>query len=156
MNLYIDSMTLYLNEGLRRNFVCWAILGAKVFTNPQPIPMTYQAEIDRLKQWIGNRINWLDANMPGNCFPVSVPENNSQEGISIFPNPSSGMFTIDSKVDYGEISIYNVLGERVFEILNIKPHTPDQIDLSDQPSGIYFYEVKNVQRIMKTGKLIIQ
>jgi len=93
-NAWIDSNNVYLNEGQIRNFIQWPILGTYVWPNPSPIPTTYQGEIDRLKLWIANRISWMDANMPGNCWNVAVYENIFEGEISIYPNPSTGKFRI--------------------------------------------------------------
>ena len=53
-----------------------------------------------------------------------------------------------------QIEIYNVLGEIVFqsEIKNPK----SEIDLSVQPTGMYFYQVKNNKQFISSGKIIIQ
>lgn len=74
------------------------------------------------------------------------------ESVTFFPNPSTGKFTIDSQITNGEITIYNMQGEKIYqsEIKNEKP----EIDLSNQPNGIYLcrISVKN-QTILK--KIII-
>jgi hypothetical protein len=41
-----------------------------------------------------------------------------------------------------KIEIYNVYGEKVYSTSNIKPQTSNKIDLSSQPSGIYFLNIK--------------
>ncbi|PCH65071.1 MAG: hypothetical protein COC01_10415 [Bacteroidetes bacterium] len=62
---YIDSVASYLDEAKDRNFAKWPVLGNYVWPNYY-IGNTYQEEIDYLKSWITNRINWMDTNMPGN------------------------------------------------------------------------------------------
>jgi len=70
--------------------------------------------------------------------------------IGIFPNPSSGVFTITEK---GELSIYNSKGENIYrEIINSEK---TEIDLSKQPKGIYIVSLKQNSKTIKTGKLII-
>ena len=58
--------------------------------------------------------------------------------INIFPNPSSGMISVSkSSENISQITVTNILGEKVLEITN--PYSPTlTIDLSKQPSGIYY------------------
>jgi hypothetical protein len=92
---YIDSMRIYLDESQARNFTRWPILGQYVWPNPNPIPQTYQEEIDELKNWLRNRIAWLDQNLPGTCTTLSQhQENYSDYSFAVYPNPNSGTFQV--------------------------------------------------------------
>ncbi len=55
--------------------------------------------------------------------------------LLVSPNPSQGIFTIQSARQFSRLKIYNSLGECVF-----KKEFENRIDLSDQPGGIYFVE----------------
>jgi len=58
--------------------------------------------------------------------------------INIYPNPTSGKFTVERK---GELTICNLLGE---EILSKKlTSSKSEIDLSNQPKGIYIVKVRD-------------
>ena len=95
----------------------------------------------------------VDSNVPvqviGLC-PVLNAVNEILEplSISVFPNPSNGIFTLNTKISNGEISICNLMGEIIFSewipmgqsTINNQTST---IDLSNQPSGIYFVNVKS-------------
>jgi len=68
----------------------------------------------------------------------------------LFPNPSTGKFTIVGTQNFvsTKIDIYNMLGERVFSQFNF--HNPTfKVDLSARPNGIYLYRV-----IRETGELV--
>jgi hypothetical protein len=56
----IDSMASLLHESQARNFKNWPTLGIYVWPNPGPLPTTYEGEIDKLKNWITQRLAWLD------------------------------------------------------------------------------------------------
>jgi hypothetical protein len=72
--------------------------------------------------------------------------------ISLFPNPTTGNFTLSSEIAKGEIIIYNVQGERIyFSSIN---STKSEIDLSKQPNGIYFLQLKTEWGVA-TKKLVI-
>ncbi len=49
----IDSMADELRESQVRNFTRW----------PSVAPSSWQGEIDHLKDWLGNRMNWIDTQM---------------------------------------------------------------------------------------------
>ncbi len=71
---YIDSLAADLSEPSRRNFQRWPILGKYIWPN-WFIGKSYQAEIDFLKWWLGQRIKWLDNHMPntGVCPQAYAP-----------------------------------------------------------------------------------
>jgi hypothetical protein len=70
--------------------------------------------------------------------------------IELFPNPTSGKFTI-SDIETGTITIKNVAGQMVYsgELSN------NQVDISDQPDGMYFIEVRNGEEVY-SGRVIKQ
>lgn len=147
INTYIDSTALYLTEGVNRNFIQWPILGTYVWPNPSPIPTSYQGEVDRLKQWIGNRMQWLDANMPGSCWNVGLAENFSDSKISIYPNPTSGKFRVQNSAPMAigfrvqKINVMDVFG-RTVQTINSEKGISD-IDISNQPNGIYILRISS-------------
>jgi len=92
------------------------------------------------------------------CTDVqSIPNN---QYVTIFPNPSSGIFqvTISGNSPYS-LDIYNILGENVYAIGNENAsninHQPVNIDLSFQPSGVYFLHIKTDKGSF-SQKLILQ
>ncbi len=70
--------------------------------------------------------------------------------IKVYPNPGSGKFTIQMEdgqlKNYSEVSqnpileIYNTMGERIFSEMAVASST-NEVDLSPQPSGIYFLRI---------------
>ncbi|MCD4744929.1 MAG: lamin tail domain-containing protein, partial [Bacteroidales bacterium] len=67
--------------------------------------------------------------------------------INIFPNPNNGKFFI--KIDFVEssefeITVYNILGKKVFEKQNIMTGTQNKnmIDTGKLPEGVYFVHLK--------------
>ena len=57
----IDDISNYINKSQKANYQRWATLGVYVWPNPV-WNLTYSEEVDRLKGWIDNRMNWLNAN----------------------------------------------------------------------------------------------
>jgi hypothetical protein len=60
---FIDSVSLYLNDAQQRNFQRWDILGTYVWPNYY-VGNTYQAELTFFKNWISERLTWMDNNIP--------------------------------------------------------------------------------------------
>lgn len=73
---------------------------------------------------------------------IAVNELSNEENISVYPNPSSGIFTINlqNKTSDTKICVYDVLGNCVLNKVYGKDASP-KINLSNQPKGIYFLEI---------------
>ncbi len=56
----MDSMAAVIQEAQVRNFNYWPILGVYVWPNPGALPTTYAGEVQKMKNWIADRLNWLD------------------------------------------------------------------------------------------------
>jgi hypothetical protein len=83
--------------------------------------------------------------------PCSVDINNVDNSeISIFPNPSNGVFNIEISLNDAIINIVNVYGQSIpFKIINSK------IDLSAHPDGVYFIQISSSENNIYSKKLIL-
>lgn len=85
-----------------------------------------------------------------------VQQLNNNSIINIYPNPTNGKFTIEMndllKQVQHDVSIYNVIGEKVFQFEINNPKF--EIDISKQPAGVYLLKLQTEQGIV-TKKLII-
>lgn len=131
---HIDSTAAYLEESQARNFVKWPILGQYVEPNPSPIPQTYAEEISRVKDFISQRLAWMDANMPGACPLISTVENTiAENGLRIYPNPFVHDFSVSYKLTGNsrvKIEVVNLVGEQVALIYN-----------GEKTAGSYYEEI---------------
>jgi len=104
--------------------------------------------------------NWFDGcpkGSPGGpyinpCNTAIVELPFSSLGMKIFPNPSSGKFTINEEEKPGEftdivIEIFNLLGEKVYSITHTKYQSPIEIDISNSPDGIYVVKIYQREKI---------
>ena len=71
---------------------------------------------------------------------ISNPDATSSE-IQIYPNPSSGIFSVAGLPLNSCVEVFNVLGEKVF--LYEADNTFLTVDLSEFPKGIYFVKIDN-------------
>jgi hypothetical protein len=105
--------------------------------------------------------SYTGSNVPklikGLCSSVSAIEENLIENlIFVYPNPSSGIFQLNfdnMQLAKEELEIYNVSGEKVYTVANIKQQM--QIDLSALPTGIYFVKVYDGTKIYNQ-KIVVQ
>ena len=79
----------------------------------------------------------------------------NSESISISPNPTSGVFTIQSSEHISSIEITNLLGEILCQSQYSIPNTQYSLDLSKRQRGIYFVKVFSEKGIV-TKKLVLQ
>ncbi|TAL57933.1 MAG: T9SS type A sorting domain-containing protein [Bacteroidetes bacterium] len=104
-----------------------------------------------------------------NCASTGISQLDANElKVEIWPNPSSGAINLkasqfeDLKIE--SIGIYNVFGERIypavdFQINRSSPQgvlrTNFQIDLSEQPNGVYFLRIQKGDAVINK-EIIIQ
>ena len=117
LNNYINSVHNYLEEAQERNFKKWEILNEYVWPN-ENIGGTYLNEITYLKNWLEQRMVWLDENFPGNCILNSVTDLNIGDNkLEIYPNPFNESTTIsffaNETANY-TLEIVNLTGQIVY------------------------------------------
>ena len=61
----VDEMAQDLQEAQKRNFGYWPTIGDKIWREPPGLVglVSYQQEVDYLKQWIVERMSWLDEDL---------------------------------------------------------------------------------------------
>ncbi|HRK27501.1 MAG TPA: CotH kinase family protein [Chitinophagales bacterium] len=67
----VNNWVALLQDAQKRNFERWQTLGAYVWPNPVT-PDTYEGEITVMRNWIIQRLAWIDANLPGACPDVAI------------------------------------------------------------------------------------
>lgn len=83
----------------------------------------------------------------------------SIEGLSIYPNPSNGVFVLtlnNPKVKLFNLNVMDLSGKKVFEeVVSMNRNIGKQIDLSNLAKGVYFLHVQSGNE-SKVEKLIIR
>lgn len=100
----------------------------------------------------------FNVNVIYNC-PLGVSEISEKGTIKVYPNPSSGVFTIRANgqqpITNSYIEVYNVLGQQVYQS-NINSGNTE-VNLSRQPPGIYLYRVvTQTSNLVGEGKIVLQ
>ncbi len=75
------------------------------------------------------------------CIPTPVSlEYLHQPNFNIYPNPTTGIFTIEGSANLAKVSVFNAFG---IEVYRSEQALPAVIDLTEQPKGIYLLRVEN-------------
>lgn len=90
-----------------------------------------------------DNIYFYKENLATNSYEIS--------NAKMYPNPTKNSFTVESKMNIQQVSVYNVLGQ---EVISSYPNSISAtIDLSSFTNGVYFVKT-NVEGIIETSKVI--
>ena len=157
----IDSIASHIDQAKNRNFTRWPVLGTYVWPNAF-VGQTYAAEIFYMKNWISNRLNWINNNIEN--LPVDVnDERSSPQNFNLsqnYPNP----FNPVSKIKYSvaergfvKLKVFNLLGKEIVTLVN-ESKLPGNYEVDftagNLPSGVYFYRLESGQ-FSSTRKMIL-
>lgn len=158
---WIDQQTALLDEAQKRNFETWNILNTDI-TGNNFVGGTYDKEIDYYKNWLSNRLIWMDKNMFGFCDIHQNHLDSTTLHLTAFPNPFTNNLSLQLQVnqpsnlkitirDYQSRKIHT----RLIGIFDIGIH---QVDISSYfpvvSTGIYFATVETVDGLSETVKII--
>lgn len=142
VKLWIDNMAQKINESQEWNYTIWQTMGSYVWPNSF-VGADYQEEIDFLKNWVDDRFDWLDANIPGNtlyCTPISGTTNLTADAFKIYPNPASEILYMESgNTEGADIRLIDVTGKTVSR-LSIPGNGKAEIRLDCLEKGLYIIE----------------
>ena len=86
---------------------------------------------------------------------VGLNEIANTNGISIYPNPAKGEFTISIKAEVknAQLEIYNVMLEKIYSITLINKQ--ETINTKQFSSGTYFIKVTDGEKLF-TQKFVVE
>ena len=133
---WIDEHAEMIREARIRNFEKWDFIGERIWIEPDNFPQTYDEEISYLKNWIDQRLAWLDNNIPGNCNDVVTGLDLSVENkITLFPNPAGNRVNIEGS--FNELRIFNSTGAEIAKFS--RQNQGMKLDISNYTPGLYFF-----------------
>jgi len=85
--------------------------------------------------------------------PLDITEQDVSDITLFYPNPSTGIISLDQKLleNNASIEMYNLIGSKVFELETV---LNKKLDLSFLPKGQYIFVMKNDNVIVAHHKLI--
>lgn len=149
----IDSMALPFMDPAETNYERWPILGRYVWPNFY-IGNSYQDELNYLKYWIIQRLEWMEDNLPGKCTTSEVPVADESRFI-LSPNPADRSVTINAigKPLHGKISVIDAKGME-FPLAQMQDEAVD-LDVSSLAPGLYLVIYAEEKGKRYFGKLVI-
>ncbi len=111
---FIDNMSEQLQESQKLNFTRWNIMNQYVHQNPR-IYGSYQGEVNNVKNYLKERITWID-NKLGYTFVPRDPEPEPEPE----PDPVDGIHSLRVNFDL-PYQVYSMYGQLVSTNLNAVP-----------------------------------
>lgn len=151
VNAVIDGFVEELGEARNRNFQRWPTLGSYVWPNPWYFVQatSHDQIVVEMKNWIAQRSEWLDSNIPGvavNCedyepplYGKDVTSLETQLRLQVFPNPASTHLEIRADYPLDNIILTDGIGRAVRQITS-HSHSV-QVSLEGLPEGMYLLEI---------------
>lgn len=154
----------------------WTQMYDKMGTPLSTAPTTTSAYVPSSSQWRNDTVNLASlagqsevmlmfipiSNYGNNLYVdnikiqtinVGIDEVNAENSFSIFPNPATSFILIQSQNFFSEVSIINILGEKVFsKTCALKSEV---IDVTALQNGIYLVQLK-INDQMSTRKIVKQ
>lgn len=167
VNNVIDSLTLLLEDAQQRNFNTWPVLNQYIWANNY-VGGSYENEINYLKNWISERIEWIDSQLDHYKYPYSTEMRMGLEAMDlhIFPNPVLEEFNMALRFDRDDdlrVEILNILGQTTYrEVFSLSRgeqilhFDPEQVSRAMPESGIYFLNLHAGGEFLGTKKIIKQ
>ncbi|MEO1258810.1 MAG: CotH kinase family protein [Bacteroidota bacterium] len=145
INHLVDSLEQLLQVPAARNFERWPVIGEPIWPNDF-IGNNYQEEVDHVRNWIGDRLNWMDNNIHRLGPPTVDPAVFVQP--ETLPNPF-GKHGITFKYycndfEFVYFDLYNAQGQRVDKWIDNRNESGERIYEwnKDIPNGTYFYNMR--------------
>lgn len=165
LHALVDSVANTVQESQEWHFQKWGNMGVATGTPEVPAPsQSYAEEVQRLKDWIDRRLDWLDANVPGTLYGCSMTGlNEVVDNINVqsFPNPVTDELKLvisSSLMEECQISLTDNSGRLIletnFSLSEWKNKTITLSGLQMIEPGIYhlsisFGDQKKVVKVMK-------
>lgn len=142
---YVDSVATVLDEGpQQRNFKKWPVLGQYVWPNYY-VGQSYQDEVNWMKTWITQRMDWLDNNIPGTVIdPGTGPVTGIEDGeklndfnFSLRPVPFQEFLTLQYTIPKS--------GTVKFQWYDLQGRKISEGEYYHQTAGIHQHEINTSQ-----------
>lgn len=137
---FIDSVATVLNVPQQRNFQRWDVQGSYVWPN-NFVGSTYQEDVDYLKSWITDRLDWLDTNI-NTLEVITALEDDPDFSINIYPNPMKDRVQIESSIPVDNVRIIDMMGREKMSFRSRYKSKRQEILLYDIAPGVYMLNIQ--------------
>jgi hypothetical protein len=166
LNQYIDSLVNVLQEPQARNFDMWRVLDRYVWPNNY-VGNTYANEINYLKTWVSNRVQWLDTGIANLQGVTGAEEDLSGTGPRLYPNPFDDRLHLllpQAKSGQYRLQLSDLMGKELgFSDALASREGPITLSIGREdlaggslPGGLYLLQVLHDGRPLSTFKVLKQ
>ena len=163
INSIIDSSVSFLGEAIGRNFSKWPILGNYVWPNYYVFD-TYEQEIEYLKSWTEERLNWMDNEILLLRIKQDFKSDLDQSLVSTYPNPFNPKINFSFEIYSPGIvglNIYDLSGRKIKTInksfyqkgTNQISWNAEDENGNNVASGAYIFDLEYDQKNIR-GKIV--
>lgn len=165
VNQVIDSLSTLLADAQQRNFKAYPILNEYIWPNNY-VGGSYENEITYLKNWISDRMNWIDSQLGEAETPNSIYANLEPAGMDlrVFPNPVDNEFSMSLNLDWDSelrIEVINVLAQITYQATfdlgmgsQVLRFGTNRVESAMPQSGIYILNLYVDGKLMGVRKII--
>lgn len=136
-----EGQGLWMSSNINSGTPTFSMVNSYPFRQPERV---FFNPNNASEMWVTSFGNGMKV---GTLVSTGIVNFDNENSLSIYPNPSNGLFTLNN-TDEKQTIIYNTLGEQVATINLVEGE--NKIDLSHLPNGIYFIQCGN-----KKGKIVI-
>jgi hypothetical protein len=155
VNALIDGFVSELGDARERNFQRWPTLGTYVWPNSwfYAQSTTHDQVVGYLKDWMRDRSEWLDNNIPGvseDCEIYAPPyeglitvtgvADQSLEILQVYPNPASDVLYVRGTSVIMEVSVIDMMGRAIAHEYPIAKAI--EVHVKGSPEGMYLVQIK--------------
>lgn len=153
IKLVTDSLVSVLSEAQVRNYQRWPIMGTYIWPNYNWEGNNYAAEVTWMKNWLTQRLAYLDKMWPYNF--TGAENQLVSNSISIYPNPFTNQLSIQlapSVNGTGTVELFNLAGMLILK---------NNIEIQNGQILLEFYANKilnpgmYVLRITRNNKILL-
>ncbi len=128
----IDSLVTLVDAAKTRNYERWDILGKYVWPNYDWYDNSYEDEVSYFEDYLFNRLNWMDYNMPGNILHPGA-------GISAEANRIRlllyGDYFVGDDLNTNDFTLNNASAELSIQSVQYLSPSECELVLSDNVAG---------------------
>lgn len=149
----MEGMRASLSSPSLTNYEKWPILGKYVWPNFY-VGHTYQEEVNYMKQWVIQRLEWMDDNMPGECI-IIANEDVKADHLSVFPNPTTDEIILSNGAELltGLVYVTDINGKEIL-ISRVEGMQPT-LSVNDLPAGSYLLRYEGRDGTRAYERLVI-
>lgn len=143
----VDENASHLYQSQKLNFKRWRIMNVKVHENPV-IYGSYEGEVNNVKRYIGERIDWMDSKLNYSAIPSKTLLTQANNNIRIATDNNA--ITITTLENY-LINIYDLSGKNISSVNSDKNSTSN----FNVRSGVYIIHFTSSDNSKNVYKCIV-